>query len=306
MKSKNQRSSPQKSAQSPAVKKPKVSEWSQGAGHAGKVNKTTKMAAPMDETAAGATARRSLEFDTNSHDKPPGWFAEFDVRLEQHLNSKFTQISSSLNDISTKMEEQDQKISACTIKVEELAGKVKKLEDERKTLIDKIDDMENRSRRNNLVFYGVPEYNQNCSETLKDIFAFVGIDPSTIPVERCHRTPTARRDDNDKPRMIHVAFQSFTSKEMVRKKCIQKFKADVFQGKKIFVDDDFSDRVRALRRSKMETLKQLKAQNKKPFFVYPAIIKYREEAFEILHTLPESPARNALQQLVTFVTERKK
>ncbi|MFT5165784.1 MAG: octaprenyl-diphosphate synthase [Saprospiraceae bacterium] len=37
-----------------------------------------------------------------------------------------------------------------------------------------------------------------------------------------------------------------------------------------------------------------------------AMIKYREEAFEILLSLPESPSRNALQQLVIFVTERKK
>ncbi len=37
-----------------------------------------------------------------------------------------------------------------------------------------------------------------------------------------------------------------------------------------------------------------------------AMLRYREEAFEILHTFPESPARTALEQLVIFVTERKK
>lgn len=36
------------------------------------------------------------------------------------------------------------------------------------------------------------------------------------------------------------------------------------------------------------------------------MIKYREEAFQILLSFPESPSRDALQQLVTFVTERKK
>lgn len=34
--------------------------------------------------------------------------------------------------------------------------------------------------------------------------------------------------------------------------------------------------------------------------------KYREEAFEILNTFPYSPARESLQDLVIFVTERKK
>lgn len=37
-----------------------------------------------------------------------------------------------------------------------------------------------------------------------------------------------------------------------------------------------------------------------------AMLKYRSEAFDILLSLPESPARNALQQLVLFVTDRKK
>jgi len=37
-----------------------------------------------------------------------------------------------------------------------------------------------------------------------------------------------------------------------------------------------------------------------------AMYRYRTEAFEILHTFPDCPARDSMQQLVTFVTERKK
>ncbi len=36
------------------------------------------------------------------------------------------------------------------------------------------------------------------------------------------------------------------------------------------------------------------------------MLKFREEAFEILHTTPDCPARDSLEQLVLFVTERKK
>ena len=41
-------------------------------------------------------------------------------------------------------------------------------------------------------------------------------------------------------------------------------------------------------------------------YAQKVMIKYREEAFDILLSFPESPARNALQQLVIYVTERKK
>jgi len=37
-----------------------------------------------------------------------------------------------------------------------------------------------------------------------------------------------------------------------------------------------------------------------------AMYQYRAEAFEILHTFPESPARKSLEDLVIFVTDRKK
>ena len=37
-----------------------------------------------------------------------------------------------------------------------------------------------------------------------------------------------------------------------------------------------------------------------------AMHDYRAQAFELLHTFPESPVRNSLEQLVIFVTDRKK
>ncbi len=37
-----------------------------------------------------------------------------------------------------------------------------------------------------------------------------------------------------------------------------------------------------------------------------AMFDYRDQAFKILHTFPESPARTSLEQLVFFVTDRKK
>lgn len=37
-----------------------------------------------------------------------------------------------------------------------------------------------------------------------------------------------------------------------------------------------------------------------------AMYRYREEAFEILHRMPDSEARQALEELVVFVTDRKK
>jgi octaprenyl-diphosphate synthase len=34
--------------------------------------------------------------------------------------------------------------------------------------------------------------------------------------------------------------------------------------------------------------------------------QYRNEAFDLLHSFPNSPVRQSLEDLVTFVTDRKK
>ena len=41
-------------------------------------------------------------------------------------------------------------------------------------------------------------------------------------------------------------------------------------------------------------------------YAQKAMQNYRAEAFELLHSFPESPVRDSLEQLVTFVTNRKK
>ena len=36
-----------------------------------------------------------------------------------------------------------------------------------------------------------------------------------------------------------------------------------------------------------------------------AMHRYRDEAFDLLHQLPESPARSGLEELVNYVVDRK-
>ena len=103
------------------------------------------------------------------------------------------------------------------------------LEKYTKSLESKIDDLENRSRRNNLVLYGVPESqsgSENCKEMVTSLLTdFVGIDGDLVKnsVQRCHRTPiylsqTQATDRNAKPRMIHLNLASFLDKEQIMDK----------------------------------------------------------------------------------------
>ncbi|XP_072016548.1 uncharacterized protein [Amphiura filiformis] len=242
--------------------------------------------ANVNMATGGTAARRSLSstMDTSQEiDSPPQWFtmffADFEQRLEMRLEGAVTK---RLDELTVELKAQFDKINTLEFEQANLKSELKTVREENKSLAQKIDDLENRSRRNNLVFYGIPEKvglgQENCIDTLSSILRdFVGLNEDDMKtIDRCHRTPSHKTvGDNTKPRIIHVAFSSFMAKQKVRKECIDKFKTNDYNGRKIYVSDDFSRRILQLRKSKMETFKRLQRENKKPFFVYPDVIKYR-------------------------------
>lgn len=112
-------------------------------------------------------------------------------------------------------------------------------------LESRVDDSENRSRRNNLIFYGIPDTTKtetfsdsegiiirHCSDTLN-----ITIPPTEI--ERAHRLG---RFSEDRIRPIIVKFQSSKTKELILSNG-RKFKDTDFS-----VGEDFSPAVRHARK----------------------------------------------------------
>ena len=260
----------------PPPKKPKLTFVDgQVRGQEDNVNKDKVNGSSM---AASSTARRSLNSTEEfSADAPPQWFLDFEKRLDERFATKIEALTAAVND-------HDERFNKVDFDMQELQSDVRKLRDEKDILLNKIDDLENRSRRNNLVFYGVPEVNQaneDCNKTLNELFEFVGIENIESvweSVSRCHRTPTQRPQglQDTKPRMIHIGFASFNTREKVRKACLAKFKTTEYKGHKIFVSDDLSKRVLQQRKAKMPVFQKLKKDGKRPFFTYPANLKYRD------------------------------
>ena len=207
-----------------------------------------------------------------AHAEAPGWFLEYMANFEARMHAS----------ISTE-------IAELTSKVSVLEKKVNKLSSINADLASKVDDLENRSRRNNLVFYGVPESTTTSStlSVMKEVFKFAGIQEEVYHtgIERCHRTPSTPLA-NDKPRMIHICFQSFQVKESVRKACVNKFKSAAYRGQKLFVSDDFSKKVLEQRRNKKDEFQRLKEAGKKPFYLFPAKLAYKDSSGK-LHIVSE-------------------
>ena len=186
------------------------------------------------------------------------------------------------------------KITSLEIDVENMQKEVTSLKEENSSLRIAVDDLENRSRRQNLVFHGIPEggEGENCRRTVVTILQeFVGLSPSAYKMERVHRTPTTMQQrsqardpqhsqrgntKNVKPRMIHVCFSIFSQKERVKAECVKKFKAEEYDGHKLYVAEDLSKRVRNQRRARIKEFKRLRLEGKKPFFIYPAKLAHRD------------------------------
>ena len=86
----------------------------------------------------------------------------------------------------------------------------------------KLDDLENRSKRNNLVFWNIPEGEEKdsgCIRPLEDIIInhvkLRGADD--IIIERAHRTGRLKRnmDGTEMPRPIHFRFLNWSDKDYV-------------------------------------------------------------------------------------------
>lgn len=222
-------------------------------------------------------------------ESPPEWFIKFfegfESRLEKHIESI---TSAKVSELTNRISDQEEKITSCSIQIGALEGEVKKLKQDNAYLIEKLDDLENRGRRNNLILHGVPEKagpdgKENVSTTVNQLLqGFVGLSPADYSIDRCHRTPGTPKpretegQEPPKPRMIHVRFTSWAEKENVRASCIRKFKASEFQGKKLFVAEDFSQRIVRQRKEKMAQFKELKSEGKKPFFLYPSKLAFRQ------------------------------
>lgn len=113
-------------------------------------------------------------------------------------------------------------ISGAEDNVNELLTKVSMLENTVKTLTDNVDDLECRSRRNNVRLVGLPEKADG-----QDAAAFLerwlpgdlGLEPREAPViERAHRIGTLPPNSSTgRPRTLIMKFLNFRDKERVLK-----------------------------------------------------------------------------------------
>ncbi|CAN7942572.1 unnamed protein product, partial [Ixodes pacificus] len=143
-------------------------------------------------------------------------------------------------------------------KLDTCVAKVQALETSLNDLKIKYDDLENRSRRNNLIIYGIEESGRNDSSTLEARVTKEIIEDrlqlQPVPIERIHRIG---KFSPEKPRPVILKLLDFRDKMKILRNC-QKLK-----GSKFSINEDFSKNVQELRKKLLERTKQNKTSGDK-------------------------------------------
>ena len=149
----------------------------------------------------------------------------------------------------------DAELRKVNLELQDKAGK-----DEVRELQDKIDDLENRSKRNNFVIWSLREQSEgkHIEKILEEEFFKKHMELNDIEVMRAHRTNTLPQrsrfhtgrsplNANSKPRPIHVYLLRYTDKIRVLRSAAKKLKGNKFKDCQIYISDDVSKKVRSRR-----------------------------------------------------------
>ena len=186
--------------------------------------------------------------------------------------SEITPLNDSVRKVLLRMDEQDKRFDEIESKLKKQGGDVAKVNDvvskwdERMTRIEERQiDQEARSRRNNLVFFGVGEsggLKEDTERVIRDVITKKCKMTDKLWIESAHRLG-GKRAGAAKPRPVIVRFLDRKDREKVK-----------WSGKNlppgISVSEDFPVEIREARKRLVPDLKAAKRDNREAWIAFPA------------------------------------
>uniref|UniRef100_H3B2I9 L1 transposable element RRM domain-containing protein n=1 Tax=Latimeria chalumnae TaxID=7897 RepID=H3B2I9_LATCH len=179
-------------------------------------------------------------------------------------------------DFLCHLNEVEQRTGAVEDELAEEKKRVAALDSKIAILAQRLDDQENRARRNNLRILGFPEQMEKGKpiQFLQEVLPkTLGLaDGMQLELERAHRSLAPRPAAGQWPRPFIVRFLRFLVKEMVIRRARERGALD-WEGNKILIFPDLSRELQEKRRKFMEVKKHLRDIGVKYGLFYPAILK---------------------------------
>ncbi|KAH8030573.1 hypothetical protein HPB51_009634 [Rhipicephalus microplus] len=135
-------------------------------------------------------------------------------------------------------------LSVCQTKVADVELHVSTMKSAITSKAEKVDDLENRSRRNNIIIHGVSEPQDetlpSLTSRITDDFFKGKLDLNVTGIERCHRLGSKRPN---KTRPVIVKLIDYREKLEILRNCVKP------KDSGLYVTEDFSQKVRQARKN---------------------------------------------------------
>lgn len=186
------------------------------------------------------------------------------------------EINRKFDTINTDMEEQNTKMASALARTEEMEQwslevnkTLTELLEERQRMMDKLDDVVQRSKRNNIRVFqlseeATPAEGETMVQFMTDWLRKEFSIDTDLGIQQAHRALGPKRKPDEPPRSVIINFQRFDVKEMVLAKAWAKSPPVKYGDRRVFFDHDYSDRVLKQRRS-YDNIKRVLTANKIKF-----------------------------------------
>ena len=198
-------------------------------------------------------------------------FQKHEQSIIQILTANTKIINEQIDELSKKINDMQESLEFTEVEMKEKISRVEmKQTSELSTLKNKIRDLEDRSRRNNLRIDGVAESLNETWETTEkkvmDVFENkLGL--RNIIIERAHRAAASQKQkQNNQPRTIIMKLLNYKEKELVMKN------AKKLKRSGIFINEDFSKETTAIRKTLWNEVLELRQKGKYAILQYDKII----------------------------------
>ena len=212
-------------------------------------------------------------------------------RLRKENLDGHTQTRTSLTKLENSMQELKGEMTKLEKRTTEAEGRISDTEDTARRheralrylllremdLTARYEDLQNRSRRNNLRIYGVPEGSEggDVKAFMKELIqsALQPMPEVNLQIERAHRALAAKpKNPTATPRSIIVKFVDYSVKEAILKQAWGQ-RQILYNAGQIDFDHDYSPELQKKRTQVRHVIKQLKQKNIRAKCIYLARLK---------------------------------
>ncbi|KAK6470274.1 hypothetical protein HHUSO_G31243 [Huso huso] len=239
-----------------------------------KIPSSAKKRAKVDSP----TTSQDGDADTSSLSVIMREFSDIKQMLQSLIESQ-QKLQENITGIEKRVTGTEDRISKLEDNVFRLENQVKELSSEATKNNEKMQDLENRSRRNNIRIIGVTEglEGNNCSEYVRRLLCeLLGVDvlekERPLEIERAHRSLAPKPRDWERPRPLIVRLLRFQDRQKILDLARSQLPKKMSR-KLISIYPDFSAELQTKRRKYTPIRKFLREKNVRYGLIYPATLK---------------------------------